>query len=430
MRQTVYPKEAGSPWNRRLGNAIGVIFDIGIRCLYQIEVRGLEHFSRVPSTLVVSNHRRDSDGPIIASVLLQRRNLRIHGVRSCFVAREDLFRRGFLSEYLDRWPSPLRAALSTLNLGPFLTFMQAFPMRRVPERSLREVLEEVLRVTGNVPLDEVLKPSWVEQFQRLSNAEGRPLHVQEVLAWRYRRLLFGRYGLAKLTRRCFRELLPYERGVIESQLQYFTRLLERGVTLVLEPEGVVSVDGRFARLRAALHALVNRPGTTPRVLPMGVTYDCMTDGRQRIFVNIGPEISNLRGMSRRETDERVAGAIRAQLTVTCSQLASQFLFTARGGGECVVTDSELDAYVHQEANRYARQGCHVDQRLLTASQRRRRLKGYIASCVRQGILLRSGNQRYYVSKAAEDANSGLSRPGGIIGYMSNELSASADVYPA
>lgn len=425
VRQTVRPGDARFGWQRRVANTLAVTFDIGVRRLYPVEVRGLEHFSGAPSTLVVSNHRRDSDGPIIASVLLQRQGLRMRGVLPAFVAREDMFRRGFLCEYLEGWPAPFRMALSALNLSSFLSFMGAFPMRRVPERSLREVLEEVLHLAGNLPLDNVLKPAWVERFERLSTGGHHPLHVKDVLTWRYHELLSCQHGLSKLQRSLFRELLPYERSIIESQLQYFTRLLEQGDTLVLEPEGVVSVDGRFARLRGALHALLNRPQAGLRVLPLGITYDSMTRGRERIFVNIGPEICDLQGLSRKATDERIAAAIRSQLTVTCSQLASQFLFEAGKGGEMLVSESELDDYVHQQADRYAGEGCHVDPRLLASARRKRRLEGYIASCLKNGILRPYGDGRYCIVRASDREETHVSPPDSILRYMNNELSASA-----
>jgi 1-acyl-sn-glycerol-3-phosphate acyltransferase len=413
----------GEPTLRnRLGHGLTVAFDIGLRHLYPIDVRGLEHFTCSPSTLVVSNHRRDSDGPIIASVLLRRRSLRVQGVRPCFVAREDLFRRGFLDEYLKDWPVPVRRPLSGINLRPFLEMMQAFPMRRVPERTLSEVLEEVLTVFGDLPLDEVLRPCWTEKFEQASGTAARRLRVRQVLARRrYKRLLCQQHGLSKLSRRRFQALLPYERAIIEAHLQHFTRLLEQGATLLLEPEGAVSLDGRFGRLRAGLHALLNRPHTSPRVLPVGITYDLMTDGPKRVFVNVGPEMDDLRGLSRRETDTRVAAAIRARVTVTCSQLASGFLFLVRRNGERFVMQQELEEYVGDEAARYARNGLPVDARLLEPAQRHACIAGYVRNCVRRRILMRSRG-RLQLASDHEGELPCLSHPGGLIGYMHNELS--------
>lgn len=421
MGQMAHLSEMKSPWERHVSEGLSVLFDIGIRRIYSISVQGLDHFSQSPSTLVVSNHRRDSDGPVIASVLFQRYRFHSCGVRPDFIAREDLFCRGFLGEYLEQWPSPARACLSLINLRALLTFMDAHPMRRVPERSLREVLEEVLALFGNLPLSEVLRPAWVRQFEQLSTKAGPLLCVEEALSKRYRHLLVQRHGLYRLTLSRFRALLPYERSVIESQLQELTQRIDQGATLLLEPEGVVSVDGRFARLRGALHALLNRPHITPRVLPVGITYDAMSKGRERIFVNIGPELTDLRGLSRRETNTRVSDAIRSQLTVTCSQIASQLLFTISNNGGHSVTDRELDTYLSHRAIWYSRQGYHVDHRLLDGDQRKARLSSYVTSCLRQGILLQDGERRYRLRNGKEGAQPCLPASEAIIRYMNNEL---------
>lgn len=421
MGQMAHLSEMKSPWERRVSDGLAVLFDVGIKRIYSISVHGLNHFSRSPSTLVVSNHRRDSDGPVIASVLFQRHHFHSCGVRPDFIAREDLFCRGFLGEYLERWPLPIRACMSLINLRALLTFMDAHPMRRVPERSLREVLEEVLALFGNLPLTEVLRPAWVRQFEQLSTKTRRPLCVEEALTKRYRHLLVQRHGLYRLTLSRFRALVPYERAIIESQLQELTKRIDQGATLLLEPEGVVSVDGRFARIRGALHALLNRPQITPRVLPVGITYDAMSKGRERIFVNIGPELTGIRGLSRRETNARVSEAIRSQLTVTCSQIASQLLLTISNNGGHLVSDRELDAHLSRRAIWYARQGYHVDRRLLDDDQRKARLSSYVASCLRQGILLPDGEQRYRIRNGKEDMQASLPASDAIIRYMNNEL---------
>lgn len=428
MLQTVQSSKVDPWWRTPARDFLELVFDMGIRRLYRIEVRGLEHFKQAPSTLVVSNHRRDSDGPVIASVLLQRKYLHVHGVRSCFVAREDLFSRGFLGKYLETWPTPLRALLSRLDLGPLLTLLQAFPMRRIPERTLGEILEDVLAVAGDRPLAGVLRPQWVEKFERVAGAGHRQLRVSDVLDWRHRDLLFRYHGLSKLTQQCLSEIVPYERTVVESQLQHFSRLLDDGATLLLEPEGVVSVDGRFGRPRAGLQALLNRPRVVPRVLPVGVTYDSMTNGRERVFVGIGPELCGMRGLDRRETDERVTEAIHKQLSVTCSQLASRYLVMVRERGNDAITRADLDAYVSRQAIRYSRVGCYVDPRLLEAARRKRRVKQYIAGCVRHGILSPLGRGNYRLAEVPADSGANITPPGGIIRCLNNELVAPRAAY--
>jgi len=414
-----------SRWRELAGRALGIILDLGCRARYQITARGLENFTRSPSTLVVFNHRRDADTPIIGNILFGRRGLFARDVTPIFVAREDLFRRGFLASYLQDWPPLLRKPFSLLSLRPFLWALQAYPLRRIAERTLGEVLEDVLRIFGNLSLDQVLKPDWVEQFERLARDGEHPLHVKQVLRGRYQPLLRQGYGLTKLTRERFRALKPFERATIESQLQLFVEFLEQGKTLQLAPEGAVSRDGRFARIRAGLHVLLNRPRTLVRVLPVGITYDFMTTGRQWVFVNVGQEMTDLRGLKPSEASARVMEAILAQSTITASQLASQYLRSVQSRGGDRVSEEELLEYVSREAHKWAEAGLYVDPRLLSAQECEERVLTYLEYCLRSGELVPDGRACYRASRWTQQAPASWAAPGGAINYVNNELTSLA-----
>jgi 1-acyl-sn-glycerol-3-phosphate acyltransferase len=272
-----------------------------IRAQFHVEVHGLEHFTGSPSTLVVSNHRRDADGPIIGTGLLRWMDDMDTGAAPWFVAREDLFRRGFLRHYLTDWPSPVRALLGGLSLRPVLQMLHLCPIRRIRERTLGEVLEDIPTVLGDLSLAEVLRPCVLARFRRQTPSGSRLQRVSDALQPRYRSLLRQQYGLMKLTRACFRRLRPHEEAVIGRQLNRFVDLLEEGAVMLLEPEGAISVDGSLGRLRLGLHILLNRPRVPVRVLPVGIVYDFMTRERPWVFVHIGREIPDLGGLSRRET---------------------------------------------------------------------------------------------------------------------------------
>lgn len=367
--------------------ALAVCIDAVIRSLYHIHVDGLANYSRSPSTLVVTNHQRDADGPIIASALFDRRGLSVQGRLPWFVAREDLFRRGFLAQYLEGWPAALREPMHWLGLAWFLRFMRACPMRRIPERSLREVLEDVLAVCGNLPLEDVLRPSWRQRLERAAGA--RPLDVADVLRRRRLRALLARgHGLRRLTLARFRALKPWQRAAIDAQLSRFTELLEGGETVLLAPEGAISPDGCFHEMRNALPALVRWPKASARVLPLGITHDFMARGREHVFVNVGPELTGLACCSRRELCRRVGRAVRSLSTVTATQLASDFLLRQREHGATCVDEQRLRAHVRAEAARFDGAGARVDARLLEESSLAARVEDCLEYCRRLGTLTR------------------------------------------
>lgn len=404
------------------GRLLGYLLDAGCWALgYEMKVRGTDNYTQSPSTIVVYNHRRDADTPIIGNALFGRHPLLARNPRPTFIAREDLFHPHFLSNYLENWPSPLRTLISPLGLRPFLWALQAHPMRRIQERTLREVLEDVQRLFGDLPLDQVLKTEWVKEFEQLAPGEP-PITVRRALESHFRQLLRQGYGLTKLTRQRFRAIKPHERAVIDSHLQLFVRLLEQGESLQLAPEGAVSKDGGFARIRAGLHVLLNRPRTLVRVLPVGITYDFMTSGRSTVFVNIGQEMTDLRGLKPSEASSRVAKAIWAQSTITASQLASQLLSSVRSCGGTVVTEAELFQYVTDEAERWAEDGLYVDPRLLVKEERERRMREYVAHCIDSGELTPRTMGRYSLrSPNGEPDPAWWGDPRGQINYINNEF---------
>ncbi len=413
-------------WGARI---IATLLRNWMHALFHIEVRGLEHFSSSPSTLVVANHLRDTDGPIIGTTLLDHMDAHRAGIAPYFVAREDLFRRGFLRDYLTSWPEPVRELLAGLDLRPFLDVIHLYPMRRVRERTLGEVLEDILVVFGDLPLDEVLRPTWTDRFLQISPLEVAHLRVTDALQRGYRSLLRERYGLTKLTRARLRALMPYERATIDGQLHRFVELLEHGAVVQLEPEGTTSVDGSLGRMRGGLHVLLNRPRVPVRVLPVGITYDFMTTGRQWAFINVGREIPDLQGLSLRDTTTRVTAAMLACSTLTASQLASRWLLGLRSRGGGYVTRGELEEQVRVETEHWSARGVNVDPRLLEARARRQRVSEYLDYCRRSAALLPCGGGRYLIHSDGEMPPPSWTDPDSAFKYVHNELMSLRPLWP-
>jgi 1-acyl-sn-glycerol-3-phosphate acyltransferase len=420
---------------RAAARTIAAVLRYWMQASFHIQVRGLEHFSGSPATLVVANHRRDTDGPIIGTTLLGQIDQLQAGTPPCFVAREDLFRGGFLRDYLTAWPAPLRELLAGIDVRPFLDAVNLYPMRRIRERTLGEVLEDTLATFGDLPLDQVLRQTWEARFRGISAESAGRLMISDVLGRRYRPLLRQPYGLMKLTRERFQGLRPYEERTIRSQLLRFVELLEHGAMVQLEPEGTISLDGSLGRLRGGLHILLNQARTPVRVLPVGIAYDFMTSGRQWVFVQFGRELPHLQGLSRRETTARVTQAMLACSTLTASLLASRWLLEVRSGGGGCITAAQLDEQVRAEAERLSLRGAHVDPRLLESRQRTQRLAQYLEYCRRSATLLPCGRGRYLVRGDGEPPSQcrrhpvRWKHPDGALRYVHNELLSLTTLWP-
>jgi 1-acyl-sn-glycerol-3-phosphate acyltransferase len=412
---------------RAIAHKVAPIVDLGLHAAFHIEINGAENYTRSRSTLVIMNHRRDSDGPIIAGALLSRQGLKATGVLPHIVAREDLYHKDFLKEYLETWPDALRQLLTYINVRPLVSLFQACPMRRIPERTLREVLRDLLDLFGDQPLKEVLKPAWLVRFENLTPLhERKALSIRKALQRRYQPLLKQYYGLRKLNRSSFNAVLPYERRAIAAQLQCFVELLERGETVLLTPEGKVSNDGSFGRIRDALHILINRSNVDLRILPTGITYDFMTSGRQRVFLNFGEELTDLQGLPRQAINTAATRAILAQQTVTASQLASRILLSYHTQGSRFIAD-ELTERVGIEAKRCAASGAYVDPRLLVKRDLQKRIQQYLQYALRKRMLVKTTAGAYALDHGLEQPFVHWSV--GIMDYIGNELASHTHPWP-
>lgn len=415
-------------WHRFAGPLLGAAIDTAMRWFCRVEVYGAEYLRHAPGALVVSNHRRDTDGPIVGGILLQRSGLRLRGVRPFFVAREDLFRRGFLLQYLEGWPRPLRRVLGALELGPVLRSIQLLPMRRIRERSMVEVLEDVLEVLGDCPLDQVLRSEGVLRFARHTTCPPDELTVRRALRVQGS-FLYERHAFRKLKLETLRALKPFERRMIDTQLNTFVALLEIGETVLLEPEGTISTDGSFMRPRRALHALLNEPTRPPHLLPVALSYDFMTARRARVLVRFGAPRTDLVGLDRGETDHRVKEAVLEQCMVTASQLTGRYLRESLHRGTDKLTTTALETYMATRATRCRMMGIPVDPLLLGERSRRRRVRECLAFCRRHGIVVPAGAGAWRLDGRLRSVTPSRFHADGIVGYLNNEVESIASIRP-
>ncbi len=418
-RQPPQPGDRSSPEPvSGLRYAFALLLDWTLHRRSRVRCAGCERYRPDRPALIVSNHRRDTDGPLVASMLLARRGLRMPGPLPHFVAREDLLRRGFLRRYLISWPGWVRTLLGPLSLAPFLRFMNVHPMRRFPEQTLGEVLEEVRTAFADPPLEEVLRPDWLQRFRALGPGESGPFRVSEALARRYRPLLEAPFGLRRLTLARLRELKPLERRTVRAQLREVLDQLERGRPVHFVPEGRVSPHGGPQRLREGTYRLLADARGDTAVLPLGIVHDDLNAGKPRVLMAMGEEIRGWRGAGRSRAERMIRDAIRAQLTLGLSQVASARVLACAADG-LAFSAAGLDAHVAAEAERFRDLGAPVDPLLLDGPRRFRRLEGFLRFCLRHGLVAAEGDGYRPLPERVEKADPW--RPQGLLRYAANEL---------
>jgi hypothetical protein len=357
---------------------VATTFGIGTRLAFDLHVEGLARYRQRPSTLVVVNHKRDSDSITVPPLLIFNG---VHPIRPMwFAGREDMFVTGFLG-LQPPIPAPLRPVLARTNLTRVLYALHILPMRRFPERTVHEALDEFVRVAGDRPVSEVLASQEIQTLPAPGLREGM---VSNLLAWRNRS-----WWLQKASLRVFlpvwqHELAALQRDVVDRQLRAMAAVLDRGDALYLAAEGVLSSDGRLQQFRAGLRRILALTRSAVRCLPVGIVYDFMRPGRLRVFITVGEEVPA--AASAAEMERRVRAAVAALNTMTVSQIGSRILWDLVAGGADTIGRGRLESAVRELAAALRDDSVRVDPALLDAGATAR-VDGYVAYLTRRGILL-------------------------------------------
>ncbi|CAB1276551.1 lysophospholipid acyltransferase family protein [Candidatus Nitrosacidococcus tergens] len=323
--------------------------DLIVCRLYPCFITGLEHYSQTSGTLAVSNHRRDNDGPLVASKLLLRKNGGIVAPLPSFAAREDLFEKRFLANYLHCWPGFVRYFLGFIYLRPFL--VGTYPLQRTHGRGLASVLHEVIDYLGDMPIVEVLRPKSLTYYAAKLGFNPNTTTVKELLKKHEYILWQDRYGYRHFQIKVFTRLKPFLNSLIDQQIDFFVQMLNHDQVILLEPEGQLSLDGSLQRPRSALYDLITRSSNPVHVLPISITYDSLTIQKQRIFIDIQPELSELEKLPKHIIDDQVTRSVWAGCRVTGSQLAFGFLHLNYFNSKNYWSEVEMFEHVYAAAQR-------------------------------------------------------------------------------
>lgn len=366
--------------------AIASLFAAGPRLFIDVELHGLEHDTRAPSTYFAISHKRDLDSiaPLPAIVWHGgwRRVVRdLH-----FAMRADGFEPGFLSRVV-RQPLWLSRSLHWLAVGPILHLVGDHPLMGFQARPAESWLRDVLQGEGDLPGGAVLSSV---ALQALATAVGEPvarladLPLSRLLSWRYTHhlpLLCGPDLLADEVRR------RAERRAIEAakaRLADAAAWLTRGGSLYSAPEGRFSPDGRLCPVTSGFHRLLRAAPEQTQIVPVAIAYDFMTTHRMRMFVDLAPPIPRANTLPRRDLDAQLHESWLRAARFTCTQLGAAFLVERTRAARPTFTRDELASALAGQAQHLASSGRHVDARLLMATGARRLAAGFLRYCIRRG----------------------------------------------
>jgi hypothetical protein len=403
----------------RLSWAIMWSADLALHAVFRQERRVPPGSEPPPGTLVGSNHLRDCDVPILATVLCRRDGMHLRGVLPFSAMREDLLQRDALARLLSAWPRPLARLAGGIGLGWFFRAVRAVPMRRLREFSVDDTLR-ALRVAGLGARD----PATLFNVRGRREVAGQlgalPARLTDIAPRRLGRLQFAPWGLRRLQLPALRALEPEFRATIAAQLDRFAALLAAGCTVYFAPEGAISLDGRFSRIRAGTPRLC-RLDTARAVLPCALSYDALGPGRTRVVVRVGELRHDLDPADPRRFAAGLRRAILALYAVNPSHLIAWFLCT----GPRRFTTQDFADWLRRATVAVAGAGAGfmLDPLLLrTAPDALAATR--LSWLRRRKLLVRDGRQ--WRNRWPRDAAPGWRTPAAVVRYLANSF---ADTCP-
>lgn len=355
---------------------------------YKVEVRGLHHFKYDPATIVACSHKRDGDIPLVIPRLyfFQRPSHR-KALRMIYVAtRDDVYENGFLTVYfpmLDRW---LRPVISRIRVARLFKQVQTCPVKLPDEQTVNQLLQETKRLEGNLTLSEAVTPEWHAKLVGEELVADSKLRLNDALAIAPLPLL-GQYA----TPRMFKEplatrIMKRHHQTVVSQLRNISRIMDKGGVIFIAPEGRVTPDGRFGKMRAALTRAVQQSRADVKMTPVNVTYDFMDTEKPLVIINIGPEVLSLKSLSKNELAEVVRRSVAGLACVTMSGLGGRWLIEQAAKGIEKVSYRQMLNALWAEAQHFKSLGLPMDTRLENRQDFEERLARFVAYAAKIGTI--------------------------------------------
>src|SRR5579862_28248 len=390
-------------------------FDLAVRAVVRTAELIPPDFRLEPGTLVVSNHLRDSDVPVLGAALCRRKGVRMLNPIPFCAAREDLFRRGFVGDLLSRsnWPRPVTWVLGRVPLEGLFRILRVQPLRRIREFTFGETVQALCAVGygASDPRDVFCARGQRELALELG---FMPVRVDEIDPARLGRRRLAHWGLRRLRVSVLRALAPGFRATISGQIGRLVELLSTGRVVYLAPEGVTSRSGRFGCVRAGAWEIYRRCANPPPVLPVALSYDPLCSGRVRAVVGVGQALPTIEAASRREFDVRLRVEILRLSAVTCSHLASRFIAV---GPREFTTRTFARWLTH--AGGVARQGGLTLDPLLAHASPVKLAQQRLGWLARRSLIARAGSG--WRNRWPRDAQPAWKTPAAMVPYLHNAL---------
>ena len=400
-------------WGKLIRFFLTLGFSAAHHILFDLRVSGLSNFTNSPGTLIVANHKTDFDVVILAPTFYWAH--RGPARRIAFVAAERMFLPGYISDYILHRPQWLRRLVYPANLSAVLKAIRAYPIGYLHARKLKAHLRTVLETMGNVPIATVLS----RPVEEVIPGADPGVSISRVLRFRYHEALDREWPFSVLAPKIRRKLRVRHMREIVDALARFAAILDAGDPLYIAPEGGLETNGIFDEAKSGLIRIV-QTARDAIIIPVNITYDFITTGKQRAFMTIGKELHGVKEWSRQRLEHEVIGAVSRLGTITFSQLAAVSLRRLAQNGDLIHTGA-LRQEIMRNALRLVGDGYRVDTVVLMPDEFAKRWRKFIAYCRNKRILELIGSWILCDQRAL--ANTGEEEHATALSYAANEFNA-------
>ena len=377
-------------WGWALRRVLAHAFRCVSRSVFRVKVRGLDHFTNAPATLIVANHQSDYDTLVLLPSLYRAHHGRGPIGRVRFVAAEPMFQPAYVAMYLiRRWPLLARRLLYPANLSSVLKGLGAYPIPSGADRKLNLHLRALFDRFGDQPLGELLEAPVSELFPDAPEE----LTINQALDFRWRDALDQRFHLDRFKSSWAHAAKALYLRDAQQSLDHFAGALARGDDVFIAPEGTLESDGQFLPVKAGVARLAQQAGRPVTFLPAKITYELMTTARPTAFVAVGQQHQDIDQMPRHEMENLTARSIVVLNTITLPQLAADALADTLESRSCTVDEQEFSAGLFDQARALHLRNLAVDDCLLQDQSFRRRWRRFIDWCLGHGFASRVDRDR-------------------------------------
>ena len=374
-------------WGRALRWVVYGMFWLVGRALFRVRVRRGERPESSQAKIYVGHHKSDLDGLLAMPTAYWSPHIGDEVARGGIVAGEHIFQPGFLAGYVVRNPRWLSFLLYPICVDKVMRAMGWYPIPQARKRYLLSHFLDILSVEGDLLLSEVFR----DDPARHVPGAGPNARIRSVLGWPYRDPLFTMCGFSIFKPDLRHALTQRHKARVAANLAVFTAILNQGGALGISPHGFMSRDGRMGRIKSGLSQIIDSAEREVAVLPGNVTYDFMSTGRKTVFVATGRALYGVNAWSRERLEGEVRQAILAATTVTLGHLAAHVVREHAERGEHEIDEAAFRAEIQARAQRMARDGYAVDERLLRPGPFSRRWRRFLAYCRCRCLLQRRGS---------------------------------------